>query len=661
MNKIIRNTLAGFMVITCGIAAVAQPTEQKILLTINNEPVTAGEFQGLYLKSTSIENAKPTREVLEDYLNLFINYKLKVKAAKDNGIDTTAAFKNEYQGYVEQLAQSYLIDNQVLNNLIEEAYNRMQYEVSASHILISIPENASPSDTLKCYQKAMEARSRILKGETFGSVAVAMSNDPSVSRNSGFLGYFTAFQMVYPFESAAYSTPVDSISMPVRTRFGYHIIKVHDKRPARGQVKVAHIMIRVPPNPSPQAAEDARLKILGIYQRLTAGADFAQLAKDESQDPSTSKSGGELPWIRPGQVIPEFEAVAFSLQHDGEISQPFQSSAGWHIVKRLAKKELGNREELIPEIRAMLMRDSRGMLPRTAFIENLKKEYSFKQDTSKLKLLIPLLDSSLYKGTWKSPNLKSNSTLISFNGNELKLSDFCNFIEQNQGLIGKHSIPAFLMNAYTEWVNLTLTSYEKSKLPDKYPEFAQLTREYYEGMLLFEISNREVWQKSSDSLGIANFYNEHQDSYKWGKRIHFSVYTLTDPKIKKAFVSGIEKRSKKGLTPLDYANRFNSPAKQVATVVEKSGDPTLPEVADYNSWPKKFSVRDTQNGGVVVVEVLDTTIGDVKPLTDCKGEVISDYQNSLEREWLEKLKKHYTVIVNRSVFDEISAWQNNNK
>lgn len=649
------------MVMAYSIAAVAQPLEQKILLTINNEPVTVGEFQGLYLKSTATENAKPTGDALEDYLNLFINYKLKVKAAKEMGIDTSAAFKNEYQGYVEQLAQSYLIDNQVFNNLVEEAYNRMQYEVSASHILISIPESASPTDTLKYYQKALAARSRILKGETFGSVAIAMSNDPSVSENAGFLGYFTAFQMVYPFESAAYSTPVDSISMPVRTRFGYHIIKVHDKRPARGQVKVAHIMIRVPPKASPQVAEDARIKILNIYQRLTTGADFAQLAKDESQDPSTAKLGGELPWIRSGQVIPEFEAVAFSLQHDGEISQPFQSPAGWHIVKRLAKKELGSREELIPEIRTMLMRDSRGMLPRTAFIAKLKKEYTFKDDTSKLKEVLPLVDSSLYNGTWKSPILKSNATLFSFNGNEFKLSDFCTFIEQNQGLIGKSSIPTFIRNAYNEWVNLTLTNYEKSKLPEKYPEFAQLIREYYEGMMLFEVSNREVWQKSSDSLAITNFYNEHKDSYKWGERIHLAVYTLTDPKIKKAFVKGLEKRAKKGLTPLEYANRFNSTARQTVSVVEKSGDLSLPEAEGYTSWPKNFNVKDTQNGEVVVVEVLGKTTGEAKLLADCKGEVIADYQNSLEGEWLEKLKKEYTVTVDRNVFDELTTWQNNNK
>lgn len=649
------------MVMAYSIAAVAQPLEQKILLTINNEPVTVGEFQGLYLKSTATENAKPTGDALEDYLNLFINYKLKVKAAKEMGIDTSAAFKNEYQGYVEQLAQSYLIDNQVFNNLVEEAYNRMQYEVNASHILISIPESASPTDTLKYYQKALAARSRILKGETFGSVAIAMSNDPSVSENAGFLGYFTAFQMVYPFESAAYSTPVDSISMPVRTRFGYHIIKVHDKRPARGQVKVAHIMIRVPPKASPQVAEDARIKILNIYQRLTTGADFAQLAKDESQDPSTAKLGGELPWIRSGQVIPEFEAVAFSLQHDGEISQPFQSPAGWHIVKRLAKKELGSREELIPEIRTMLMRDSRGMLPRTAFIAKLKKEYAFKDDTSKLKEVLPLVDSSLYNGTWKSPILKSNATLFSFNGNEFKLSDFCTFIEQNQGLIGKSSIPTFIRNAYNEWVNLTLTNYEKSKLPEKYPEFAKLIREYYEGMMLFEVSNREVWQKSSDSLAIANFYNEHKDSYKWGERIHLAVYTLTDPKIKKAFVNGLEKRAKKGLTPLEYANRFNSTARQTVSVVEKSGDLSLPEAEGYTSWPKNFNVKDTQNGEVVVVEVLGKTTGEAKLLADCKGEVIADYQNSLEGEWLEKLKKEYTVTVDRNVFDELTTWQNNNK
>ncbi|HOU75465.1 MAG TPA: peptidylprolyl isomerase, partial [Tenuifilum sp.] len=253
-------------IITAGVLAgqiaYAQKQGSETLLTINNTPISADEFISLYIKNTKATGAKIDKSTLDDYLNLFINFKLKVQAARDAGIDTLSSFRNEYNGYIDQLAQSYFIDQETLDALTREAYQRMKEEVSASHILISIPETVTGADTLKYYQKALEARSKVINGEPFGKVALTTSNDPSVSRNNGYLGWFSAFQMVYPFETAAYSTPVDSVSMPVRTRFGYHIIKVHGRRPAKGQIKVAHIMVRVNPNASPQEMENARQKIV---------------------------------------------------------------------------------------------------------------------------------------------------------------------------------------------------------------------------------------------------------------------------------------------------------------------------------------------------------------------------------------------------------------
>ena len=284
----------------------------------------------------------------------------------------------------------------------------------------------------------------------------------------------------------------------------------------------------------------------------SAGADFATIAKEESQDPSTAKNGGELPWLRSGQIIPEFERVAFGLTADGQISDPFQSTFGWHIVKRLGRKMVGTKEEMLPEIKSNVARDSRNQKSRESFIKKIKKEYNFKEDTAKLKVIAELLDSSLYRGEWKAKTFKDNAVIFEFTGGIYKTNDFANFIEANQRFIGQNTLKGFVKVAYEEWVNRTILEFEENRLPEKHPEFKQLSKEYLEGMLLFEITNQTVWQKSSDSIGIANYYNIHKNQYTWGERVHYAVYTLKDAKIKEKFVSGLAKRKSKNINPKDY-------------------------------------------------------------------------------------------------------------
>ena len=636
--------------LACNVA-ISQPLSQKVLLTIADNPVTVEEFKSIYLKNNN-QGTTIDKNVLDDYLKLFINFKLKVQEAKNAKIDTSAAFITEYQGYIKQLAQPYLTDAASDEQLLNEAYERMQYEVSASHILINVPGNASPKDTLLLYKKALEARSRIIKGEQFGAVAISTSNDPSVARNSGYLGYFTAFQMVYPFETAAYNTPIDSISKPVRTRFGYHIIKVHGKRPAQGQVKVAHIMIRVQPNANPQDAENARKKIVEISDKLKAGADFATIAKEESQDPNTAKNGGELPWLSSGQIIPEFERVAFGLTADGQISEPFQSTFGWHIVKRIGRKMVGTKEEMLPEIKSNVARDSRNQKSRESFIKKIKKEYNFKEDTAKLKFVAEMLDSSLYRGEWKAKTVKDNAVIFEFTGGSYRISDFASFIETNQRFIGQNTLKGFIKVAYGEWINRTIIEFEENRLPEKHPEFKQLSKEYLEGMLLFEITNQMVWQKSSDSIGIANYYDTHKSQYTWGERVHYAVYTIKDAKVKEKFVNSFAKRKSNKITPKDYIANFNKKGEAIS-VEEKSANTDFPDVLNYKTWKNGINVTTDKDGSILVTEILVTTTGDQKILDDCRGQVIADYQEALESEWIDTLKAKFPVKVNDEVFTEL--------
>lgn len=632
------------------IGNVAISQSDKVLLTIADSPVSVEEFKSIYLKNTNPSNAVD-QATLEDYLKLFINFKLKVHEAKSIKLDTSTAFRTEYQGYIKQLAQPYLTDSDIDDQLINEAYERLQYEISASHILINVPESASPADTLKIYKKALDARARVLKGEPFGVVAVSVSNDPSVARNSGYLGYFTAFQMVYPFETAAYNTPVDSISMPVRSRFGYHIIKVHTKRPALGQVKLAHIMIRVNKNATPQDLENARKQIVSIHERLKNGADFASIAKEESQDQGTSKNGGELPWLSSGQIIPEIDNVAFALATDGQISEPFQSTFGWHIVKRLGRKLVGTKDEMLPEIKLKITKDIRNLKSRESFILKLKNEYKFKEDTSKLAIVRSMLDSSLYKGEWRASQPKSNANLFSFAGGNYSISDFLKFIEQNQQFIGGNTPNGFIALLYREWVNRTVLEFEEAKLAEKHPDFKQLSKEYYEGMLLFEITNQIVWHKSSDSTGLAKFYETRSSNYAWGERVHYSTYTLTNANLKDKVVNAIVKGIKKNTSPLVAIEKINK--NKEITVEEKVANPDFADVLNYKSWKDGINVTTNTNGQVVIVEIRDTTTGDLKRFEDCRGQVVADYQEELEREWISTLKTKYSVNVDQDVFTEL--------
>ncbi|RLD26557.1 MAG: peptidylprolyl isomerase, partial [Bacteroidetes bacterium] len=351
--------------------------KDKTIITINEEPVFKSEFEYVFKKNN--EDDTITRQELDEYMELFINYKLKVQEAEDLGMDTVQSFVKELNGYRNQLAAPYLIDTKVNDELIVEAYDRMKFEIRASHILIKVADDALPEDTLAAYQEALNVRNQINGGSNFEKTARLLSSDPSVKTNSGDLGYFTVFQMVYPFETAAYNTEVGEISMPVRTRFGYHLIKVTDKRPARGEVRVAHIVVLSNDKMKPEQRENAKMKIYEISVKLDNGDDFALLAKQYSDDKGSAQKGGELPMFGPGKMIAEFENVSYNLENIGDISEPFETQYGWHIVKLLEKRDIGTFEELEPTIKKKLKRDSRGKLSKKAFIAERKKEYNFKE------------------------------------------------------------------------------------------------------------------------------------------------------------------------------------------------------------------------------------------------------------------------------------------
>jgi len=509
----------------------SQAVEEPTVLTIGGDKIPTEDFRYVYDKNNGKSADAYSKASLEEYLQLYTKFKLRVKEAESLGLDTTQAFKTELAGYQKQLAQPYLTEKEVTDMLVKQAYDRMKEEIRASHILIFCPLEADPKDTLIAYNKILALRDRISKGEDFGQVAAESSEDPSAKTNKGDLGYFTALSMVYEFEDAAYNTKVGSVSKPVRTKFGYHLIKVVDRRPSQGQIHVAHIMARYSQGMSVEDSIITKNKIDEIYKELQSGVAWNQLCAEFSDDVNTKNKGGELQWFSTGKMIPSFENAAFTLTTPGQYTQPVRTPYGWHIIKLLERKPLGSFEELEPSIRAKVTKDSRSDLNRKMLIIRLKRENNFTENTKALDYAISKADSSLLIGNWVfQQSDKNKATLFTINKEKYSVEKFFEFVADKQHAVKNTSPQVYMKNIlYTDFVNSSLIAYEEAHLSDKYVDYKMLLKEYHDGILLFQMMEDKVWNKASaDTAGLKNFYRQNTSKYVWGDRAHAYILSAVD-------------------------------------------------------------------------------------------------------------------------------------
>ena len=639
------------------VVTVAAPVvEDPIMLIVGGDAVTRAEFESIYRKNNSKDTAS-SRKALEEYLQLFINFKLKVKAAKVAGKDTAKAFQTELKGYRRQLAQPYLTDKNVNDKLIQEAYDRSKKDVKASHILISLSSESLPKDTLVAYTKAMKIRERLIKGEDFALLARQNSDDPSAKQNDGDLGYFTSMMMVYPFESAAYLTPIGEISAPVRTKFGYHILKVTNVRDAQGQVHVAHIMVKNPENAKDSIIAENKKKIDEINSKIKKGDDFGQLASQFSDDRSSGKNGGQLPWFGTGKMVPEFEKVAFDLKNDNDVSEPFRTPYGWHIVKRLERKGVQSFDEVKAELKSKISKDSRSQLSSDAVIARVKKENGFTEDFKALNEFILKVDTSFLSGRLKSETFKSMVKPLFVLGNEASTQyDFAEFLVQNQSRQAKdNNLESLVRKSYEYFKNEKIKAYEDVRLEQKYPEFRMLMQEYRDGIMLFEITDENVWSKAlKDTLGLEEFHKQNLAKYMWSNRVEAVVYKSKDAKIAKATRKLVAKRAKKGTSIDAIRSEINESSKlnlQTEIGVFSKGDN---ETVDGVNWVPGISVdKVNTDGSVTFVEITKVLEPTPKTLQEARGLITADYQTYLEQNWIKELRSKYPVEVKRDIFESI--------
>jgi peptidyl-prolyl cis-trans isomerase SurA len=634
----------------------AQNNTKEVLFTINDKPYYTDEFSRIYKKNLDLVKDDSQKD-LNQYLDLFVGYKLKVNKAYKLGLQNGTQYQNELKSYRSQLAKNYFNDTKITQELIEEGYNRLLKEVRASHILILVDENASPEDTLKAYKKIEEISKKAISGEDFDNLAVQYSEDPSAKENKGDLGYFSAFRMVYPFENAAYKTTKGKISKIIRTRFGYHILKINDIRANRGEITVAHIMIL---KPKPEETEKNPEKTINeIYQKIQQGEKFEDLAKQFSEDKSSSSKGGVLNRFGSGQLSSEeFENVAFSLANPNDISKPFQSDFGWHIVKLIEKHPVKSMDEMKNELETKIGKDDRSKKITASLNEKLRKKYTYKTDAKQYGLISKLVTNDFYESKWTLPENSNDysATLLTINTKKIDGKSFLDYIDKQQKAGIKVKPLSKLVNMmYDKFLDEQLTAYYDENLETEFSDFANVMEEYRDGLLLFDLMEKEIWDRAkTDTIGLNKFYDEHKMEHMWKKRVDVTIASSTKLDIIKKAHALLKKNEK----PQAIKDKLN--VNNVINVMMNSGvfeeeNDALPKTMKYD-----IGVSDVfKEGEYYFVTKVDKILpAGFKTLEECKGKLINEYQQYLELRWVSDLKGEFTLKINQDAFEHVKKQLN---
>lgn len=617
---------------------VSAPAEKPgpVIVAVGKTPIYTSEFEYVYKKNLLSADSVSEKN-LREYLNLYTNFKLKVMEAESLGLDTLDSFKQELDGYKKQLAQPYLTEKSVTESLVKEAYARMQEEVNASHILITLSPDADPADTLKAFQTISDLRKRAVGGEDFTALAKANSQEPAAATTAGNLGYFTALQMVYPFEAAAYNTPKGEISQPIRTRFGYHILKVNDRRPSQGKIKVAHIMVRINPDAPKEDADAAKQKVDEIYGRLNKGGNWDELCKQFSDDAASKANGGVLPLFSTGSMIPSFEDAAFALKKPNEYSKPVLTPYGWHIIKMIEKKGLEPFEEIEATLRQKVTKDSRSDLNRSALIQRLKRENSFTENEAVLKEAIAKADTSLPKARWQyDPADKLiDKTLFTLNKDKVTVKDFFEYVKGSQVEKEKTSPAYYMQTLYKSFADEEIVNYEERHLEQKYPDYKALVKEYRDGILLFQMMDTKVWSRAiTDTTGAQAYFAQNRDNYKWNTRaiatiydaanrsvlaeardlLSQKVYTVKEPVIEPiTFDKGKSELTENDQNSLSPLLRAMSRDENLTVEVAGYADPR--ETDAISKQRAKAVIEFLTSSGVSITRIIEKDFGRFKPVS----------------------------------------------
>ncbi|PKG51654.1 peptidylprolyl isomerase [Olleya sp. 1-3] len=638
--NVLRTTLIAFIV-SCFFASAQEKT---VLFTVNEVPVYTNEFKRVYNKNLDLVKDDSQKDI-DNYLDLFVKYKLKIAEAKTLGLDKKPSYLREFGNYKDQLAKNYLNDNKVTDQLVEEAYNRLQTEVDANHILVKLEENASPRDSLLAFQEIQKLRIRAIN-EGFDVVKKDIHNGRTLFAEE--LGYFTAFKMVYSFENAAYNTPVGEWSAPFRTQFGYHVVLVKDKRKNRGDVTVAHIMLL-----DKEDSEDNQSRINEIYKRIKQGEDFGALAKQFSEDKSSSSTGGQLNTFSAGQLSSKtFEDQAFALEQAKDVSKPFKSEFGYHIVKLIEKHGIKSFSELAPELKNKIKRDSRSKVINDKRLEGLYNKYNVSKTTPDLRPIVSILNDTYFSSSWKIPaDFKGETQLFKIGNTVFSQHDFAEFLLKSQRKRqAKVALEKLVADNYILFVESSLKIYQEENLENENEDYAQILMEYRDGLLLFDLMETEIWNAAKqDSIGLQQYFALHQDNYFYDVRVDAIVASSA----KKSSIKKVAKMLSSNVSPDAIKAQLNSESKINVSFIEDILD------ANHQALPKDLKLETgvsdifTHNDAYSVVSIKSVIPKTSKSFKEAKGHVIADFQEEKEKEWMSGLAKKYKVVINQEALNQV--------
>ncbi len=619
------------------LSASASKNADPVLMTINGKDVRQSEFEYLYHKN-NLQQLAP--QSIDEYIEMFIVYKLKVADAEAAGLHQTDAFTKEFNGYCAELSRPYLRDSIVEKRLIEEAYARMATSRKVSHIMLPLGSTYDEKEANR--MKIDSIRTAIVNGSAdFGEMAVRYSSDRSARVNNGSMGYINVNSYPYPFEKTAWETPVGEISPVIEDApFGFHIIRVEDERPNPGKVEARHIL-KLTNGLSEEEGTAKKAQIDSIYNLLASGGDFDAIARAESEDPGSAANGGRLGWFGPGEMVKEFEDAAFGLK-DGGISAPFKTAYGYHIVQTLAHRGIGSLAEESERIKAAISRDMRSVMPETERMAQLKAELGVKIDSTGL-----MQARSRMTGDSPAEQLRSlqadNSLIATVGKRVISIGDVINYIPSNV-LEGANDAFTVLNSGLENKINETVVEETRKNLAENNSEYRNLTNEYRDGILLFEISNRNVWERStSDTEGLQKFFSANRAKYTWDKP-HYKGYVIfaTNDSIageaqKYLAANQVENDSLVSVMRANYGRNI-----KIEKVVTGKGENAIVDNVAFNGERPEAPGRWTAWFGYAG-RVIDTP----EEANDVRGTVASDYQQLLESEWIKALRKKYKVKLNK--------------
>ena len=630
--------------------AFGQIKSNDVLFTINEEPVLVNEFLRVYNKNLDLVQDESQKDV-DEYLKLFVNYKLKLVEARALDYDKKPTYLREFDGYKKQLSKNYLVDSKVTDALVKEAYDRISNDVNARHILVMIEEHEK--DTVEVYNKILGLRERFLK-EGFDKVKTSAHNGNTVFVED--LGYFSGFKMVYDFENAAYNTSISNISQPFRTQFGYHVVEVLDKRKSRGEVTVGHIMVA---NQQKDSTVIPETRINEIYKLIQQGQEFEALAKQFSEDQSSAKNGGKLSPFKSGQLASvKFENEAFHMENVGDISEPFESDYGWHIIKLYKKTPLEPFEDAKRDLEQRVQRDSRSKLINSSMSKTLREKYKVSHENKELYYFQDLIDDSYFNKSWSIPEtIQKEKTFVTIGNKTFTYLDFANYLKAAQkGITGKLPPQDLINIQYQAFLDKEVLAYHEENLEFENEDFANILNEYREGLLLFDLMKSKIWNAvKKDTLALQKYYEANKSKYVWQERVDAIIVTS----VNKQHIESAKKALKSNMSIDEIKTHINTNNQQniiVTSGLMSKDDQSLPENFVFN---KGISEIYEYNKAFHVVKVNEVLPESTKPFEDAQGPVISEYQIIYEENWLKELAGKYKVNMNQELLKKVKAQINN--